>query len=222
MAKNINFYTNKIVIYLRVSTNEQGDSKLGLEAQLELCRRYATVSDKEIIEVFTEIVSGTIPLNERTEFQYALLTAQKHGASLVVAKLDRLARDVYEVSGYINRRTFGASTPPLIVAERPTASEFELNLYASLGQEERRLISERTKAALAVKKAQGAELGKAGRTVSTNNARKATDAAMTRAWELFQQGISYQKITDILNAEGFKTSRGSEWSKQSVYKRMKP
>ena len=220
MAKRINFATNNIVVYARVSTNEQGDSKLGLESQIELCQRYASICDKEIVEIFQEVISGKVPLNERPEFQYALLTAQKHGATLVVAKLDRLTRVLDDFSGYLNRRIFGDFTPPLVIAERPTASEFELNLYASLAQEERRMISERTKAALAVKKSQGAELGKVGRSVAIANARSSTENAIARAKELLAQNYGYQRIAETLNTEGFFTSRGSAWSKQSVYKRL--
>lgn len=220
MPRKINFDTDKVVIYARVSTSEQGDSKLGLEAQIKECQRYADIAEKEVVGIFQEVISGKAKLNERTEFGYALLTAQKHGATLVVAKLDRLTRVLDDFSGYLSRRIFGDATPPLVIAERPTATEFELNLYATLAQEERRLISRRTKAALAVKKSQGIELGKAGRESAHTKARQSTEEAIARAKELLASNMGFTDIAAKLNAEGFTTSRGSAWTKQSLYKRM--
>jgi len=105
--------------------------------------------------------------------------------------------------------------------DRPNASEFELNIIASLAQEERRLISERTKAALAIRKEQGAVLGQVGRQVAATKAKEATEAAINRATQLKEEGTSLAKIADILNAEGFTTSRGSSWTKQALLARLK-
>ena len=109
----------------------------------------------------------------------------------------------------------------MIVADRPAASEFELNIIASLAQEERRLISERTKSALAIRKEQGMNLGATGRATAAMKARNATEDAITRAKHLQQQGLSLQKVADTLNAEGFTTSRGSNWTKQALAGRLK-
>ena len=127
---------NTIVIYTRVSTDEQGKSGLGLNAQLKLCRQYAKNYGKEIIAEFREVVSGKTDLLEREQFTQAVMVAQSNGASLVVAKLDRLSRVLDDVSGYISKRIFGLLTPPLTVAENPNASELEINLRAVVAQEE--------------------------------------------------------------------------------------
>ncbi|MFM7369329.1 MAG: recombinase family protein, partial [Sphaerospermopsis kisseleviana] len=92
---------------------------------------------------------------------------------------------------------------------------------AALAQEERRLISERTKAALAVKIAQGAELGKVGRAAATTNKREKTQDAFKLMLELHHQGYSYQTIADKLNQSGYTTSRGGQWDKSIIYRRIK-
>lgn len=109
----------------------------------------------------------------------------------------------------------------MIVADRANASEFELNIIASLAQEERRLISERTKAALAIRREQGAYLGQSGWKVAADKAREVTVDAIARAKQLQGQGLSLAKIADTLNTEGFTTSRGSSWIKQAIAGRLK-
>ena len=210
-----------IVIYTRVSTDEQGKSGLGIEAQLNLCRQYAKNYGKEIIAEFQEVTSGKTELLEREQFTQAVMVAQSNGASLVVGKLDRLSRVLDDVSGYVSKRIFGLLTPPLIVAENPNASELEINLRAVVAQEERRMISERTKAALARKKKQGFELGKGGREAHSAKAQSLTKDAIATALELKAKGLSLQAIADTLNEEGYTTSRGTQWSKQALHKRLK-
>lgn len=211
--------TKAVVIYIRVSTDEQGKSGLGLEAQLAACQKLAEYEGLEIVGSFQDVVSGKSNPMEREGFKAAIETAIQHGARLLVAKLDRLSRDVFYVSSFTNGFMV-KNCPKLIIAENPNASEFEINLRASLAQEERRLISERTKAALAVKKAQGAELGKAGRAAHSGKAQQATESAISRAVELRSEGYSLDKVCSILNTEGYTTSRGSQWSKQALNKRL--
>jgi DNA invertase Pin-like site-specific DNA recombinase len=211
--------TNAVTIYLRVSTEEQGKSGLGLDAQLELCQRVASDLGLVVVGVFTDVMSGKTNPTEREGFSAAIKNSQAVGGRLMVAKLDRLSRDVYYISSFVNGFMV-KNTPRLLIADNPNASEFEINIRASISQEERRMISERTKAALAVKKSQGAELGKVGRTIATANAQASTENAIARAKELLSRGNGYQRIAEILNSEGFLTSRGSAWSKQSLYKRL--
>jgi len=206
-----------VVIYGRVSTDEQGRSGLGLEAQLASCQRLIEQEGLFCLGSYTEIISGKIAPSERPVFQEAIKLAQSTGASLMIAKLDRLSREVYHVSQYLHN----PKSPRMIVCDRPNASEFELNIIASLAQEERRLISERTKAALAVRKKQGAVLGQVGRQVAATKAKEATEAAINRAKQLLHEGRSLAKIAETLNAEGFTTSRGSSWSKQALSGRLK-
>lgn len=211
--------TKAVVIYTRVSTDEQGKSGLGLDAQLAACQKLADYEGLEVVGTFQDVVSGKTNPMERDGFKAAIDTAIQHGARLLIAKLDRLSRDVFYVSSFTNGFMV-KNCPKLIIAENPNASEFEINLRASLAQEERRLISERTKAALAVKKAQGAALGKAGRQAHSDKAQQATESAIARARELRESGMSLDKVCSILNGEGYTTSRGSQWSKQALNKRL--
>jgi DNA invertase Pin-like site-specific DNA recombinase len=216
---NLSKNANAVTIYLRVSTDEQGKSGLGLDAQQDLCQRVASELGLEVVGVFTDIVSGKSNPTEREGFSAAIKNCQTIGGRLMVGKLDRLSRDVYYISSFVNGFMV-KNTPRLLIADNPNASEFEINIRASISQEERRMISERTKAALAVKKSQGAELGKVGRTVAHENARSSTELAIARAKELLSQDYGYQRIAETLNNEGFVTSRGSAWSKQALYKRL--
>jgi len=211
--------TTAVVIYTRVSTDEQGKSGLGLDAQLEACQRLSEREGLNIIGTFQDVVSGKSDPMQREGFRAAMEMAVKHGARLLIAKLDRLSRDVFYVSQFTNGFML-KNCPKLIIAENPNASEFEINLRASLAQEERRMISERTKAALAVKKAQGYELGKSGRQAHSDKAQDATKEAIARAFELRDSGLSLDKICEILNEEGFTTSRGSKWRKSALHSRF--
>lgn len=217
MARATN--SNAVVIYTRVSTDEQGKSGLGLDAQLEACQRLVEHEGLEVIGTFQDVISAKSDPMQREGFKNAMETAVKYGTRLLVAKLDRLSRDVFYISQFTNGFMV-KNCPKLIIAENPNASEFEINLRASLAQEERRLISDRTKAALAVKKAQGAELGKAGRQAHSAKAQDVTKEAIARAFELREVGYSLDKICETLNSEGFTTSRGSAWSKSALHSRF--
>jgi DNA invertase Pin-like site-specific DNA recombinase len=209
-----------VVVYCRVSTDEQGKSHLGLDAQLEACKRLAEYEGLDIIGIYEESISGKVDPMARPVFKTAIDTAIKSGSKLLVAKLDRFSRDVYHISSFLNGYMV-KNCPRLIVAETPNASEFELNLRAALAQEERRLISERTKAALAIKKAQGAELGKVGRASATAKKREKTQDAFNLMIQLHNQGCTYQDIADRLNQSGYTTSRGGNWDKSIIFRRIK-
>ena len=140
-----------IVTYYRVSTRKQGRSGLGLDAQREAVARFAETEGLEIVAEFTEVETGkgSDALERRPQLAAALAQARKHGkCPVVVAKLDRLSRDVHFVSGLMAHRV------PFVVAELGAdADPFMLHIWAALAEKERRLISERTKAALAAAKA---------------------------------------------------------------------
>jgi DNA invertase Pin-like site-specific DNA recombinase len=212
--------SNKVVIYLRVSTDEQGKSGLGIDAQLELCKSVCEQFKYEIVEIFTEIgVSGKIQPLERPEFKKAIALSRKINSRIMVAKLDRLSRNLHQATGFLDGVY---DCPDILIAENPTSSMLELRLKALIAQEERDMISARTKAALAARKERGAiPNGTVAREIATIKAQSATEQAMTRAKELLNQGYEYTKIAEMLNTEGFTTSRGSAWSKQSLYKRLK-
>src|SRR5262245_5574543 len=144
------------VAYTRVSTAQQGRSGLGLEAQQAALARFAQAEGYQLIETFQEVETGkgSDALERRPQLTAALKLARHHQAPIIVAKLDRLSRDVHFISGLMTHKT------PFIVAELGAdADPFMLHLYAALAEKERRLISQRTKDALAAKKAQGVKLG---------------------------------------------------------------
>jgi DNA invertase Pin-like site-specific DNA recombinase len=149
----------RIVSYLRVSTREQGHSGLGIEAQREAIARFAATEGLVIVAEFVEVetAKGADALERRPQLSAALARARLIGAPVVVAKLDRLSRDVHFVSGLMAQRV------PFIVADLGTDTDpFLLHLYAALAEKERALISARTKAALAQGKARVAVTGQKG------------------------------------------------------------
>jgi DNA invertase Pin-like site-specific DNA recombinase len=146
------------VAYTRVSTASQGKSGLGLEAQGEAIARFAAQEGFRIVEQFVEVETGkgADALDRRPQLAAALKAARKldKACPVIVAKLDRLSRDVHFISGLMQHRT------PFIVAELGADTDpFLLHLYASLAEKERRLISERTKAGLAAARRRGTKLG---------------------------------------------------------------
>src|SRR6476661_4744472 len=146
----------RAIAYLRVSTQRQHRSGLGLDAQRATIERFASVESLTIIAEFVEAETGkgADALDRRPQLAAALAAAKAAKCSVLVSKLDRLSRDVAFVAGLMAQRA------PFIVAELGRdADPFMLHLYAALAEKERRLIAERTKAALAVRKASGTRLG---------------------------------------------------------------
>src|SRR6201990_1861641 len=149
-------YMERAVAYLRVSTQRQQRSGLGIEAQRATIARFAEAEGLQIIKEFVEAETGkgADALDRRPQLAAALAAAKSAKCSVLVSKLDRLSRDVAFVAGLMAQRV------PFMVAELGRdADPFMLHLYAALAEKERRLISERTKAALTAKKASGAALG---------------------------------------------------------------
>lgn len=145
-----------LVSYIRVSTQKQGRSGLGLEAQREVVARFCGQYGLEVVEEFTEVETGkgSDALERRPKLKAALDEARRRGCRVVVAKLDRLARDVHFISGLM------AHGVPFVACEHgPDVDPFVLHLFAALAEKERALISQRTKAALAVAKGRGVRLG---------------------------------------------------------------
>ncbi len=141
------------VAYIRVSTGQQGKSGLGIEAQREAIARFAAAEGCELLAEVVEVETGkgSDALDRRPKLAEALAKARKAKVPVVVAKLCRLSRDVAFISGLMAQRV------PFIVAELGAdADPFMLHIYAALAEKERHLISDRTRAALAAKKAQGA------------------------------------------------------------------
>src|SRR3954471_21126884 len=144
------------IAYYRVSTARQGKSGLGIEAQRDAVRRFAAAEGMEILGEHTEVETGkgTDALDRRPELAGALAAARRARCPVVVAKLDRLSRDVHFISGLMAHRV------PFVVAELGAdVDPFVLHLFAALAEKERALISSRTRQALAAAKARGVILG---------------------------------------------------------------
>ncbi|WP_426268122.1 recombinase family protein [Sphingomonas sp. LHG3443-2] len=216
---------DRAVVYLRVSTERQGRSGLGLEAQREMVRVFAEREGLELLGEFVEVetAKGADALDRRPELAAALALARKEKCPVIVAKLDRLSRDVHFISGLMAQRI------PFIVAELGAdADSFMLHLYAALAEKERKLISERTKAALAAKKAQGVKLGNRTNLAEARAKAVASTKATADAFALNvlpvieqvrQQGVtSYNGIAEALNVRGVRTARGGTWQANTVRK----
>lgn len=206
------------VVYRRVSTNEQGKSGLGLDAQDRDIRLYLeSYSDQpfDVIEEFTEVASGSE--DDRPELKRALDLARKHSAELLVAKLDRLSRKVSFIASLLEDRKV-----QLRVAAMPQADKFQLHIYAALAEQEREFISIRTKAALKEAKARGVKLGGArDKTLKRNQElqKRATERAQNIAGlilPLHESGKSLREIAAELNRAGVQTARGGNWQASQV------
>jgi DNA invertase Pin-like site-specific DNA recombinase len=211
------------IAYYRVSTARQGRSGLGLEAQRAAVERFAAAEGMEIVGEHTEVETGkgADALDRRPELAGALAAARRAKCPVLVAKLDRLSRDVHFISGLMAHRV------PFVVAELGAdVDPFILHMYASLAQKERELISQRTREALARKKAQGAKLGNPrnlpeaaakGRAAVLSNADQFA-AEMTPIIDgIRAAGIkTLGGIADALNKRGVPTARGGSWHAMTV------
>lgn len=213
-----------LVAYLRVSTQEQGRSGLGLEAQRQAVARFAAAESFELVAEFAEVETGkgTDALDRRPQLAAALAEARRYGKAcpIVVAKLDRLSRDVHFVSGLMAHKT------PFLVAELGADVEpFLLHLYAALAEKERALISSRTKAALAAAKARGITLGNPrlseARAVANARHKAGADTFAALVTPAVQEAkaagaTTLRQLADALNNRGIATARGGRWEAQTV------
>jgi DNA invertase Pin-like site-specific DNA recombinase len=194
-----------VIGYYRVSTGSQAKSGLGMEAQAEAVHRFVATQGLTLIDEMTEVETGK--------------GAAK--AAVLVAKLDRLSRDVAFIAGLMAQRV------PFIVAELGAdADPFMLHIYAALAEKERSLISQRTKAALAQKKAQGATLGNRTNLAEAQQRGQAAVSAAADAFaanvlpivrQLHAEGVSHhQSVAKALNNRGVRTARGGQWHATTV------
>ena len=211
-----------IIAYIRVSTESQGRSGLGVEAQRARISTFAKLENLEIAQEFVEIETGkgADALDRRPQLKAAIAAAKRLGTHIVVAKLDRLSRDVHFISGLMVHRV------PFVVAELgPNVDPFMLHIYAALAEKERALISERTKAGLAAAKERGTRLGNPGLA-------EAREVRVTRrkAWfadqapridgviaEATRTGArSLDAVARAINAAGITPPEGRAWYKTTV------
>jgi len=198
------------IAYYRVSTARQGKSGLGIEAQKVAVQRFAEAEGLDVLAEHIEVETGkgADALDRRPQLAAALAQARKQKCPILVAKLDRLSRDVHFISGLMAHRV------PFIVAELGAdADPFMLHLYAALAEKERALISQRTRAALAAKKAQGVKLGnpRAAETVGRAHAANRTAADQFAANVLPIVGAN-DPAGDRSCAQRSRRSHGARWS----------
>ena len=211
------------VAYYRVSTARQGRSGLGIDAQREAVTRFAAAEGFELVAEFVEVETGkgSDALDRRPQLAAALATGRQKKCPVIVAKLDRLSRDVAFIAGLMAQRV------PFIVAELGVdADPFMLHIYAALAEKERRLISERTRSALAARKGQGAKLGnRTNAAEALANGRrsliKEADAFAANVLPIVD-ALRSAGVTDLrglasaLNGRGVRTARGGRWHMSNV------
>lgn len=199
------------IAYIRVSTQKQGRSGLGLEAQAATIARFNAAEGLELVETFVEVETGkgADALESRPQLAAALELARKLGAVIVVAKLDRLTRDVHFGSGLMARKV------AFRVAEMPHADNFQLHLFLALAEQEREMISKRTKDALAAAKQRGQKLG-SPTSPALLAARSVAFAEGLRAIVAPVAHLSSRAIANHLNSLGVKTATGGEWLSATV------
>jgi DNA invertase Pin-like site-specific DNA recombinase len=194
---------------LRVSTTRQGESGLGLEAQRVAVANYVASVGGEVVEEYVEVESGK--LSSRPVLQAALAKCRRTGATLVIAKLDRLARNVAFVSSLMESRT------EFVACDLPFANRLMIHIMAAFAEHEREQIAARTKAALAAAKARGVQLGTHGKVLAV--ARKAEATKFAQELRLILEplrGHTLQAISDQLNSLGCPTRGGVKWTPTTV------
>jgi DNA invertase Pin-like site-specific DNA recombinase len=225
----------KLVTYTRVSTQRQGQSGLGLEAQDAAIKAYAASVGGEVVGHYTEVESGKWA--DRPELAKAVAHAKRAKARLVIAKLDRLAPNVAFVSALME------SGVDFVACDNPHANRLTVHILAAVAEDEARRISERTKAALAAAKARGVKLGSAradhwqgheaarlrgakvgAMAAKAYFAKQGADVyakALPIAVEMHKAGASLQAIAEKLNGEGITTAQGAEWKRMQVARLLK-
>ncbi|MEI8698155.1 recombinase family protein [Mesorhizobium sp. ISC15] len=199
----------KYVGYYRVSTKKQSRSGLGLEAQQQMVRQFVEANGSLVAE-FVEVESGRN--DQRSELAKAMVASKKAGASLLIARLDRFSRRVSFIATMMEKGV------QLVVAEMPHATDFQLHIFAALAQEERRLISERTRAALAQAKRRGTILGRNGTVLAEANRQSAIafanhiESFLPPGWPT----MSYSEIARRLNETCATSPTGKQFHAQTV------
>lgn len=219
----------KLVAYYRVSTKAQGKSGLGLDAQRDTVSKFIKRNGDRIIAEFTEVESGKN--DERTELGKAIEMANENDATLIIAKLDRLSRNVSFISLLMDEKV------KFVCCDMPEANELTIHIFAAMAQFERKRISERIKEALDAKRVREPNWKPGNPQNLTKEVRQmAYDSISRKAREdkgvrhafhfirpLREQGVSYEKIAAMLNKEEYRTRRGkkfSGWQVWNIYKRF--
>jgi DNA invertase Pin-like site-specific DNA recombinase len=211
------------IAYYRVSTDRQGRSGLGLDAQRKAVMDYLNGGDWQMTGEFTEVESGK--RSDRPELAKALEACRRQKAKLVIAKLDRLARNVAFISGLMESKV------DFVAADMPEANKLTVHIMAAMAEHEREQISARTKAALAAAKVRGKKLGWAipGREHEQRHAARKGVSVRLRQADIFAANVlpivrdieaagitTLMGIAEALNARGIRTARGGRWHATTV------
>jgi len=203
------------ISYFRASTQKQGISGLGLDAQHQTVSQYLAGSARTVLAEFVEVETGkgANALDRRPELRRALELCKKSGATLLIAKLDRLARNVHFVSGLMESKV------KFVACDLPEANQLTIHIMAAFAEHEARRISERTRDALAAAKARGVVLGATGPVNLKQHTQQRQDAARAFSARLLpvlngfvSQGLSRRAMVMRLNDLGITAPRGGPWS----------
>lgn len=217
----------RYILYLRVSTRTQGLSGLGLEAQRESVARYLKQVGGVAIAEYTDIESGR--KNNRPELARALAHCKRTGATLCIARMDRLARNVHFVSGLME------SGIEFVALDNPSMNRLVAHILAAVGEAEAIAIASRTKAALLAAKARGVKLGKPENLTDDARAKgrqAARESIMKKSREEYayilptirqyrEMGMTFATIAEQLNKSGERTRRGAEFQSATVQRILK-
>ena len=203
------------IAYYRVSTDKQGRSGLGLEAQRAAVAHYLGSVCGILLAEFTEVETGK--RNDRPELQKALAACRKQKARLVIAKLDRLSRNVAFIAAMMDAGV------EFVACDNPHATRLTLHILAAVAEHEREMIASRTRAALQAAKVRGVRLGRnAERLAPANHAAAVDRANQIRSLlaELVGSGMTTREIAHELTARGIATPLGGRWHPQTVKRVM--
>lgn len=210
-----------VIAYLRVSTTKQGIDGYGVDAQRNAIGQFlATRPQLRLCAEYVEVESGR--RDDRPQLAKAIAHAKRIKATLLIAKLDRLSRDLHMLTGLMRQGVH------FTACDMPELDEFGVTLMGAFAQHEARLISQRTRAALAAAKARGVQLGTpdnftdAGRVKgaqrNVEQAQKAYGAVAGYALSMRREGLTFQAIADRLNAEGLTTRDGAAFRAMTVHR----
>lgn len=206
--------TTQFVAYYRVSTARQGLSGLGLDVQFDAANRFVLEKNGTLLAEITEVESGKKA--QRPELLRAIELCRRSGATLLIEKLDRLARNVAFIANLLE------SGVRFVAIDMPNADRFMLHVYAAMAEEEGRRISERTRSALASAKARGVKLGSNGKHLAERR-RNEADArafALTGALQtlLVAEGLTFRQAAERLNAAKVAAPGGRLWHSTTVFR----
>jgi DNA invertase Pin-like site-specific DNA recombinase len=200
----------RFIAYYRVSTDKQGKSGLGLDAQRKAVVDYLDGGKWTLLDEFTEIESGKN--GDRPQLAAALAACKKHKAKLVIAKLDRLSRNLAFIAMLMDRKV------DFVCCDNPTATKFTIHILAAVAEHERDTISARTKAALAAAKAKGTVLGNYERIAKAKREATAARDEAVREAVTATAHLSTRAAADALNRRGIRTASGKQWHAMQVHR----